>query len=465
MTDVYTDTYSDTYGSGGGGGGAPDVTTEIVVTIDWDKDGDGDAIDDVTPYVLRTAGLSVRYGRDESTAIAPTVSGTGAFALHNAQVSSNPVDGRLFTPNNTASPFYGKAKPARPVRVIRRIDAVDKVLFDGHTDAQPLNPALDTQEVAVSLVDWLADFRVHNITTPLHRGIRTGDAVHLILDAVGWPDDDRDIDPGATVMPWWWVDNEAAGEALEKLVRSEGVPALLTMSADRKVIFRDRHHRLLNAASLTSQQTWTDTGDGLVMTRGALYSPSWENIVNSGAVDVPVRTGGELAEVWRSETPISLSEDEERLITVTVTDPFYDARTPVAGTDWTAISGTVTASLFRTSGGATTIKLTAEGDIATITDLRLRARPVVTAYSVQVAASDVESVAEYGTRTFPAELPWCNEYDTRAVLSSTIARYAHPRPVITAPFVVGMDSTKFSAAGPGPVGPGDHHLTDARGRR
>jgi hypothetical protein len=44
----------------------------------------------------------------------------------------------------------------------------------------------------------------------MYAGIRTGDAVHRVLDAVGWPADLRDIDPGATVMPWWWLDDVEA---------------------------------------------------------------------------------------------------------------------------------------------------------------------------------------------------------------------------------------------------------------
>src|SRR5215207_3491868 len=231
----------------GTAGTAPSVPVVggVTVEIDWDRSGDYLAeTDDVTGQVrARSNPLSVEYGRDQTTALSPTVAGRGTVVLDNSD--------RRFSPRNTASPLYGLLKPARPVRITRTIGTSVFGLFDGHTDNQPINPDPDSPAVAVSLVDWLADFNGQNISTPLYRDIRTGEAVHYILDACGWDADRRDIDTGATIISWWWEDGTDALEALEKVVRSEGPPALLTVGAGGEVVFRDRHHRLVREESLT----------------------------------------------------------------------------------------------------------------------------------------------------------------------------------------------------------------------
>ena len=131
------------------------------------------------------------------------------------------------------------------------------MLFNGHTDDSPINPDLDNK-VSATCHWWirLADFRGLTISTAVYQGIRTGEAIDMILDECGWTGA-RDLDVGATVMPFWWEDNSDAFTALETLVRCEGPPAMLTVGSDGGIVFKDRHHRLLDAASITSQATWT----------------------------------------------------------------------------------------------------------------------------------------------------------------------------------------------------------------
>jgi hypothetical protein len=252
-TDVYGDAYSNTYG-----------VTEPIVIIDTG--------DDVSALVRpRTSPISAEYGRDQSTALAPTVAGRASVTLDNRD--------RRFSPRNATSPLYGKVKPARPVRITRDVAGSVYTLFRGHTDDSPINPDLDSRTVAFSLVDSLADFRGQNITTGLYQGVRTGDAINLILDAFGWPADLRDVDAGATFIRWWWEDNTDALTALDKIVRSEGPPAILTVSADGSIVFRDRHHRLIRSASTSSQQTWRgaeNSGSGALTYRRGVNLASAE---------------------------------------------------------------------------------------------------------------------------------------------------------------------------------------------
>ena len=406
--------------------------------------------DDVTDLVrVETNAVSVGYGRDQSTAMAPTVSGHGSLVLDNKD--------RRYSPLNPSSPLAGSVKPARPVRITRSVNSASGlglysdifsdiysdsdsaftfVLFRGNTDDSPINPDVEAKTVTLSFVDGLAFFRGIKITTQLYSGIRTGEAIGLILDACGWPSSLRALDAGATFIPWWWEDNEDALTALENVLRSEGAPALLTMGVNGELIFMDRHHRLTNAASLTSQSTWTTGGAEPQMNVPFTYDDSWRNIINDGLVNIPVRTLQQVEAVWTADAVIALQGAEQRSIKVSVSDPFTNAITPAEGTDYTLQSGSVTVTLSRTSGASTVIQLTAGGGGAALEGLQLRAKPLTVAYSVQISETDTLSAADYGLRSFPGDLPWCNPYDAEAVLHTAIAYRGQPLPIVNASFLI-----------------------------
>lgn len=431
---------SGTYGSGSYGGGGSGSTGS----------------DDVTARVrTRQSAMSLSYGRDQSTALAPAVAGRGSFVLDNSS--------RDYSPRNTASPLYGSLKPARPVRISRTVgglplpfvldasaileDSVDCILFIGHTDDNPINPDINDKTVTLSLVDSLADFRGLNISTPLYSGVRTGTVIGYILDAAGWPAELRDLDPGATVIPWWWEDNTDALTALEKVLQAEGPPALLTIGADGAIEFKDRHHRLLDAPSVTSQATWAGAGNPEpIMNLPFSYDDAWRNIVNTGTVEIGVRQGHDPEAIWTSDATITLAAGEQRSITASTTDPFFNAETPVAGTDYTVVSGSPTVALAAVNGSSATIRITAGGGIpAIIEGLQLRAQPVTVSYSVQVSVSLDRSIEDYGSRSFPNDLSWCNQYDAEAVLQTAIAQRANPNPVLNVRFLVGDNLARASA--------------------
>lgn len=439
MVGVYGDHYGDLYDNPGAG------LSRLFVEIDWAKTGDfADYHDDVTPHVRAQPGVSVSYGRDQTTALAPTVSGQGSLVLNNVYVDPyNKALGRKYAPRNPGSPLYGILKPARPVRVIRQIEGTDYTLFVGHTDDSPIHPEPADQTVSLSLVDHLADFRGQNISTQLHQGLRTGDAIGLILDAVGWPAADRDLDAGATLIPFWWEDNTDAFTALEKVVRSEGPPAMLSVGVNGEIVFRDRHHRLIRAASITSQSTWRATGTlEPVMQAPFSADEAWGNIVNAGTVSVDVRAPQELQPVWTSEETFTLSAGEQQIITAAASDPFLGAVTPEAGVDYVLTSGTVAVRLITTSGISTGIELTAGAGATVITGLQLRAQPVSVTHTVRVSAENASSIAEYGRRSYPDELSWCGVGDATAVLTTAVAMRSEPLPILSVRFQLSGSDAK-----------------------
>jgi hypothetical protein len=60
-------------------------------------------------------------------------------------------------------------------------------------------------------------------------------------------------------VPWWWASQADAFDMLTELLASEGPPSIAYIAPDGTFVFRDRHHRLLRAASLTSQATFAQT--------------------------------------------------------------------------------------------------------------------------------------------------------------------------------------------------------------
>ena len=410
----------------------------IRVEVDWARDGYEGALDDVTALTRPVqAPLTFEYGRDQSSALSPTVAGRGGVTLDNST--------RRFSPRNTASALYGLLKPARPVRVTRQIGSAVYGIFAGHTDDTPINPDLDSQTVQLALLDYLADFRGRTVTTPLHRDIRTGEAIGHILDACGWDADARDLDPGATVIPWWWEEGTDALEAMEQLVKSEGPPALLTIGPAGEVIFRDRHHRLTRTNALTSQGTWRGSGPvEPVMLRGFSYDEAWSKIINTATVNVDVRTLGELQEVWTSEATITLSAGEQQIIWIALDEPVTGAVVPsVAAGDFAVVTaGGLTVTLTRDSGRSMGVIFHATTNPAVVTALRLRAQPLTVAYTTQVSAVDVQSVSDYGARAYPHDLPWCGPGDALAVVEKAVALRSQPLPVVSARFLIGHNGAK-----------------------
>lgn len=426
----------------------------FAVKIDWNRDGDfSDTDEDVTHLVLRSRGaVTAEYGRDQSTALAPTVSGRGQLYLDNSD--------RRFSPRNTSSPLYGKLKPARPVEITREIGgftipftigagavvlATDFYsIFTGHTDDTPINPDPKSKDVTISMVDNLADFRGVNISTAVYSGVRTGEAIDLILDAYGWTGG-RDLDAGATVMPWWWEDGTDALDALEKLVRCEGPPAMLTIGVDGAVVFRDRHHRLTSTPSITSQGTWRHVRNGVdpVMSEPFVYDDAWRNIINTGQISVDVRTAQPVEPVWTLENFIGFAAGETKTFIASTSDPFINAITPVSDIDFEIPSGSLASiSLSRTSGVSTTITMVAGGGGAQLSGLQLRAQPIQTAYTVQVTASNPASIADYGPRSFPGDLPFCSHYDAQAVLDTVVGLRSQPLPILSTRFVVARNEVQ-----------------------
>lgn len=397
--------------------------------------GPDSGVEDVTSYLLNDPSLQVGYGRDQARTLSPMASGKLAFALNNAD--------RRFSPENSSSPIADDILPGRPV-VLRHTDTTSTVtLFDGIIDDYDVDTDAPARDFIAHCLDAWGRPGAENLSTALYQGLRTGEAVNIILDMIGWTGE-RDIDPGATIMPWWWVENSDATSAIQGLVDSEGPPAVAYVEGGT-FIYRDRHHRLLRAASQNVQATfaWSKgiavlPGDAMRIGRNPGYDRGLRNIINSVTFTVAERRAQTPAVVWTSDDNFELSGGETQIVEAQTTDPFFAAITPVSGTDFTLITGALTVTLSRTSGQSVTIFLQATGTTR-FSGLQLRATPVTVSRNQKIMAEDSTSIAKHGRRNYGKDAGFANRYDAKAIAEHVVAVYTQPRPSVTVT-VANLDS-------------------------
>lgn len=434
------------------------MPSQIKVSVDWAKDGNfTGAFDNVTSRVLPGGRVGVEYGRDVTTPLAPVTAGSGSLTLRNPD--------RRYSPRNASSPLAGLVKPARPVKLERTVAGTTYVLGPRmHTDAQPLNPDRDSRTVSFRLVEYMADLRGKNLSTALFRSIRSGDAVGKILDGIGWTGA-RDLDAGVSVFPFWWEEGTDALDALDKVMRSEGWPALAYIDGNGTFVFRDRHHRMIDTASATSQVTFRGSGPEPVLGKEFTPDEGWDGVINDVTVSIPLRRIRSRQIVWQSEESIVVAGGEAVTVVVELTDPCSEVFVPLqnnAGNfDWvveasqdyddnpgfiatTPFVTNVTATLSRTSGQSMILTLTnggTAGEDETVTGIAIYGRPVTSTTSVQVSASDATSITDYGSRSMPnSDLPWCNRYDAQRIVDGVVAQRKAPLTLVTATFKIGRTS-------------------------
>jgi len=227
----------------------PTLTDGYTVAVDWAGDGSFDgAHDDVTDDVLQRGPVTFAYGRDQARQLAPPRVGTLSMTLCNAD--------RIYSPENPDSPIADDLSPAAPVTVETVYDDVLYPLFTGRVDDFDVHPDRGDRSADITALDLLSLLQGVKVSTELYQAQRTGTLMHVILDAVGWTGP-RDIDLGATFVPWWWLEEADAFTAVSDLLASEGPPSIAYVGPDGTFIFRDRHHRLLRAASLTPQASFS----------------------------------------------------------------------------------------------------------------------------------------------------------------------------------------------------------------
>lgn len=409
------------------------------VAVDWAGNGSfTDTGDDVTNRIRTRTPVTIAYGRDQARALSPAGPGQADFEVYNGS--------KDYTPGNASSPLFPNVRPARPVRIQVTLSPTTYTLHRGKFDSyEPTRGNEAERSVKISTLDAYASMTKVKISTAVAQGITTGTAISLVLDAAGWTGG-RDLDTGATWIPWWWEDGTEAGAALEKIMNSEGPPALLYVDpATNNIVFRDRNHRIMRTASKTSQATFrdsgTDTSTAVRFGEGVTADYGWRNVINSVTFSVDERQAINTTTVWKTDEIIVIGASASRTIAISTQDPFYDARVPSDTTgDYVVTSGSVASvSLSRTSGASLIITITADVSGAVISGLRLLANSLAVVRSLQITAKDSTSISTYDEQAWPNDAPWAMRYDAQDIADNIVALRKNPLIQVSVPLVPSND--------------------------
>jgi len=401
--------------------------------FDWSRSGlFTGTLEDVSSYVT-TDDVEISWGRAAARALENSAAGRLTVALNNMD--------RQFSPEYSASPIFGKVLKGTPFRfdVTDPTTAGITTLLRGPIESFEVNPGAAELSFTAQVSDGWGTPGDTKLSTPVYQGQRTGDLITIILDLLGWPADRRSIDPGATLVPYWWLEGTDAATAVTDLVQSEGSPAIAYV-AGGVFVFRDRHHRIMDANATTSQGTYTHTipagavgGDYKVLAGSFTYDHGQDHIVNTATLDVTPRIPGSLEVVWESTDPILLVANEAVTLTILANDPFISLETPDdAPGDYRLASGTVTASLSRTSGQSALLTLTAGVAGAFLdTGIRVRGVPLTSGSARKFTAVDQGSINTFGLSDWDKQAPWAYYYDAEAIAATVVSDFAGARPSAT----------------------------------
>lgn len=414
------------------------------LSVSWSRGGDfTGTLENVSPYVAKDTAIVASWGRSEPRATADAASGKLSFALNN--------NTRQFSPENASSPIAGRVVSGTPVQltVLDPATGSQTVLYKAPIDTLAVDMTGAARPFTAECLDGWGKPGDTQLSTAVYQGQRTGDLINVVLDQIGWPVSRRVIDPGATLVPYWWAEGIDAATAVTDLVHSEGPPAIAYVQAG-VFYFRDRHHRVTLAGSLASQGTYTHAypagpigTDHKILKGSCLYDHGLDHVVNTATLEVVPRVPQQPGVVWSSTDPIVLAGSTSTTLVIRTDDPFLNLQTPSAAvtylddggvltSDYVIAQGSATFSLSRTSGQSAFLTITAGGGGVVInTGVKVRGTPLAAGAARVFSASDTSSQATYGINNWDGAAPWAPFYDAEAIVNQVVAVYARPMPTIT----------------------------------
>jgi len=269
--------------------------------VDWNNDGDfGEGGEDISAYVIKS---NWKRGRGSvSPLTGRSQSGSATLTIDNAT--------GYFSKKNAASPYYGKMKLGRKVRIEMKIGSGGWItMFTGELDTvSPVGAAQRSDNqvtlTAKGIITRLGD-RAY-VTVEMQVDIATGAAVALVFDAIGFTA--YSVDTGQTTMSRWWTNGKVAAlEAIRQIEETE--LGFFLEGRDGSGIFQDRSYRF-TGDRLVSQACYTNMVDGAPA--GSLRFETIEpidrrqDIYNIVEVDVRVFNKTEDEVLW---TLVNINDD------------------------------------------------------------------------------------------------------------------------------------------------------------
>lgn len=381
-------------------------------------------LEDISEYVMGRP-ISYKQGRDDArslSAIAPSDTG---IELVNTD--------RRFTPGNPDTP-YGERnlRPGRPILIRANFEGHTYNQFRGYLDEYSISADIQDRVAKITAIDLLGRMAEFPLSTTLYPSIQTGQALNVILDAMGWPSWRRDVDSGATTMRWWCEEDTDALTALDNIVASEGLGAFAYIDPYGNFVFKDRHHRLRMPNSLNLQESYSGEIDGPEPQVSLPFTMDigWKDLFNTVDMVVQERSPLPVDSIWDEESTLTIPAGQTLVTSIITDDPFFGAIPPVAGTDFELLSGTVSSHLSRTSGRSLDIHLTAGGSNAIVTNLRVRGILVPVRREYRVKIQDTDSVDENGARAYDRGMPYAGIHDVESIAEIILGHRAERIPII-----------------------------------
>lgn len=399
--------------------------------------------EDVTSLVTKGTNLVASWGRSDPRATSDAASGKLTGELNN--------NTGLLSPENASSSLYGKVHSGVPgrLRVGDPATGLTTDLFAGPLDTMSVESG-PTGKFSFTCLDGWGKPGNTQLSTPVYEGMRTGDLINVVLDAAGWPAADRDVDPGVTLVPYWWAEGTDAQTAITDLVHSDGPPAIAYVQ-NGIFYFRDRHHRSTQARSLTSQMTCShivpagplSVGGAKILKDSFSYDHGLDYIVNSARIQVTPRYPQALQVVWSTSDQISLGPGETTTLVIQTNDPVINMQQPssavtyidtgdVLTSDYRISRGSATFTLSRDSGQSAFLTIAAGGSgVALVDGVRVRGNPLMQGATRIFSVSDPTSIATYGQNDWDGTAPWAHFYDADAIVNRIVSIYGRPMPSVT----------------------------------
>ena len=391
---------------------------------DWSGNGTyANALEDMTSRIQK-GDIEISVGRDSNATTDNASTGKMTYDANNRD--------RYLSPEYASSPIFGRIRPGVPGQFWASAGASTTLLIAGELDLFTVEPNTVARTFHGELLDAWGRPGGEDLSTPLYRGIRTGDAINIVLDAIGWTGL-RDIDAGASYLPYWWAEDVDAATAVSDIVRAEGPPAIAFVQGGT-FIFRDRHHRILRANSTATQGLFTHVipagsgpgGDFKIEKNTFEYEYGFDALANSVSFDVPVRVADPyVTEVYASDDQILMAAGDVLNINAAGSDPFFNALPNVQTS-----SGTVTAALNRTSGAAVTLTLTAT-TTAVVSHVGVMATAVPVKRTTQIKAEAAGVTGPTRANWTGESPPFVNAFDAQAIANRIVAVYATNQPRVT----------------------------------
>lgn len=296
------------------------------------------------------------------------------------------------------------------------------------------------------------------VNPPAFAAALTGTIVTAILVDAGLSTTEYAIDAGQSTIGRWYVEDKAALEAVREIEETE--LGFFYERSDGVLVFEDRHARLLNPRSVTSQATFSDApGPTLGYTAIAQQDPLRE-VFNEVLATVQNYTVAGLAVLWtlNGVTPTILPG---AALTIWAQYPnaasggdagaYVDVwTTPVVGTDITQTGVTNGDIAVSVSKFARSMKITITNNhasaTATITLAQARGTAVTFDDPVLISAEDTTSQSMYGERSYRLPGPWLTFLVAQDFVNFVISRYKDPTPILTIEYVGNKSLTALQNA-------------------